>query len=274
MKKSLTGILILLAIIRLNGQETIQNKNTFRGTRFVNSQSANLAEKGEFLLLIQHRFGDISNGFYELFGLDQASMRLGFEFGIGKAFNLGIGRSTYMKTFDAFGKFRITSQSDHFPLTMSLSTGGSIPTIRNFFPDSHSSFSDKYSANTQLHIAWSNERIGIQFSPGYLKTGYILAQNKNLSFATAGVGLSMKLSKKSSVNLEYLHPFTNDLKSNPLSLGFDIDTGGHLFQLVVSNSQRMFDQGIFTDSSGDWLKGHLYFGFNLVRSFNYIYQYE
>jgi len=259
----------------LSGQETETIKNASRGTKFVNGQSVNLAENGEMLLLIQHRFGDITGGLYELFGLDQASMRLGFEYGLGKNINLGIGRSTFMKTYDAFGKLKLATQSVQFPLSLVLTAGGSIPTLRNFFPEKNDSFSDKFSGNAQVNIAWSNSRFGIQVSPGYLKTGYLPVLAKSLSMVTTGVGVSVKLSKKASANLEYLYHFNPDLKNNkPLSLGFDVDTGGHLFQLIVSNSQRMFEQGIYTDISGDWLKGKLFFGFNLVRSFNLRYQYE
>ena len=100
MNWKITFLLVLFMLFKqVTAQEKEQVENIFQGTRFVNSQSANMAEKGELLLLIQHRFGDISGGFYELFGLDQASMRLGFEYGFGRNFNLGFGRSTWLKTF-------------------------------------------------------------------------------------------------------------------------------------------------------------------------------
>lgn len=271
--RKLSFLLLLIIIgITANAQEAEKVKNAFRGTRLVNSQSASLADNGDLLLLIQHRFGDISGGGYELFGLDQASMRIGFEYGFGENFNLGIGRSTFMKTFDTFGKFRIVQQNDNFPLTMVVTAGGSIPSIRDFFPEGFDNFSDKVSINAQLHIAATIRNIGFQLSPGYLKTGYLPSENDNFSCFTLGIGGSVKISKKVSANIEYLHPFafgTNN--QNPLSLGVDLDTGGHLFQLILSSSQRMFDQALYTNTSGSWTKGSLFFGFNLVREFNLKY---
>lgn len=268
------GIIFLLSLFNfsINAQETEITKNAFQGTRFVNSQSVNLAKKGELLMFIQHRFGDINGGAYEFFGLDQASMRIGFEYGFGKNFNLGIGRSTYLKTFDTFGKFRIVQQSNNFPFSMVITAGGSVPSIKNYFPEKYNNFSDKVSANAQIHLATTINSIGFQISPGYLNTGYLLSENNSFSIFTLGMGGSVKISKKVSANIEYLHNFNSQISNiNPLSFGVDLDTGGHLFQLVLSNSQRMFDQAFYTGTTGDWTKGSLFFGFNLIRGFNLKY---
>lgn len=272
MRKLSFILIIILIAIATNAQEAEKVKNTFRGTRFVNAQSVNLADKGDLMLLIQHRFGDISGGGYEFFGLDEASMRIGFEYGFGKNINIGIGRSTYLKTFDAFGKYRFIEQNNNFPITIVATVGGSLPSIRNYFPDEFDNFSDKFSWNGQFHLASTIKNFGFQLSPGFLKTGYLMEENKNLSFFTLGFGGSVKISKKISANIEYLHPFTSKITGkNSLSLGMDLDTGGHLFQLILSNSQRMFDQALYTQTTGDWTKGSLFFGFNLIREFNLKY---
>lgn len=268
------GILLVFILFCscIQAQETEITKNVFQGTRFVNSQSANLAKRGKLLMMIQHRFGDISGGGYEFFGLDQASMRIGFEYGFAKNFNLGIGRSTYLKTFDAFAKYSFVQQNNNFPISVVLTGGGSIPSIRNYFPEEHDNFSDKLSANAQLNFASTIKNFGIQISPGYLNTGYLIIEEESFSVFTLGVAGSVKISKKVSANIEYLHNFNDDISNvNPLSLGVDLDTGGHLFQLILSNSQRMFDQAYYTSTSGDWTKGSLFFGFNLIRGFNLKY---
>ncbi len=268
------GILLVFILFCscIKAQETEITKNVFQGTRFVNSQSANLAKRGKLLMMIQHRFGDISGGGYEFFGLDQASMRIGFEYGFAKNFNLGVGRSTYLKTFDAFAKYRIVQQNNNFPISVVLSGGGSVPSIRNYFPKEHNNFSDKLSINAQLHFATAIKNIGIQLTPGYLHTGYLIDEKESFSIFTLGLGGAIKISKKVSANIEYLHNFNNDISNiSPLSLGIDLDTGGHLFQLILSNSQRMFDQAHYTSTSGDWTKGSLFFGFNLIRGFNLKY---
>lgn len=253
-------------------EETEPVKNSFKGTHFVNGQSVNLVQKGELHLHIQHRFGDISGGAYELFGLDQASMRLGFEYGFGNNFNLGIGRSSWLKTFDGFAKYSFAKQTSDFPFSAVVTLGGSLPTIRDYFPNEYDNFSDKFSWEAQLHLAKTMGKIGVQLSPGFLKTGYINTISQNLSVFTLGAGGSVIISKKVSANLEYLAPFNSDIPGeNALSLGVDIDTGGHLFQLVLSNSQRMFNQAVYTNTTGEWAEGKLFFGFNLIREFKLKY---
>ncbi|MCG6186244.1 DUF5777 family beta-barrel protein [Maribellus maritimus] len=274
--KHLLTTTILLCILGIGvsyaQEEEESQDNIFKGTRFVNAQSANLVEKGKLNLSIQHRFGDISGGLYELFGLDLATMRLGFEYGFGENFNLGIGRSTYLKTYDGFAKFRFVQQSSDFPFTITATAEGAIPTLKNYFPDSNDDFSDKFSGAVQLHLAKTIQNFGLQISPGYLNTGYLNSENTSYSLFTLGLGGSVKVSKKVSVNLEYLHSFNDDYSNTkPLSLGVDLDTGGHLFQLIVSNSQQMFGQYLYTHTNGDWGDGHVYFGFNLIRQFRIKY---
>ncbi len=76
MKKLMLYFTFYMLISSVSAQEQNNVNNIFKGTRCINGQSANLVEHGKLLLLIQHRFGDISGGAYQLFGLDQATMRL------------------------------------------------------------------------------------------------------------------------------------------------------------------------------------------------------
>lgn len=273
-----SAILILLAFF-CSTQAFAQNeaepvKNVSQGTRLINLHSANVADKYELQMFIQHRFGDVSGGFYELFGLDESSSRIGFEYGLFNNFNIGIGRSSYMKTFDSFLKYRILSQSSTVPLTVTASVAGSFPTIKDVIPEAFSDFSEKASGDVQLHIARSWKAFGFQVSPGYIGTGYIPVENASYSFFTLGVGGSARLTKKVSVNIEYLHRFEDKIDYvNPLSASVNIDTGGHLFQIMISNAQQMYDQGIIANPAGDWSEGRFYLGFNLVREFNFK-QYE
>lgn len=273
------GILIVVLTITVNafawGQEHEKKEidPIFKGSRFIHGQSANLAHQGELFLLIQHRFGDISGGMYDFFGLDYASMRLGFEYGITDNLNIGIGRSTMLKTYNGMVKYRFARQTETFPLTIAATAESSLPSLRDYFPDPYNSLSDKLSAGLMLHLASTVGKFGFQLTPGFLRTGYLLNEAGNFSLFTTDIGASVKVSKKVSVNLEYMHHFNQDLISKkPLSLGLDLDTGGHLFQIMVSNTQAMFTQGLYTNSFGDWSKGKVYFGFNLIREFDLIYR--
>jgi hypothetical protein len=275
MKIFLLSALAFLLILNSDAQDEmseVKNINhAFQGTRFVNEQSVNLADHGELRLYIQHRFGEIDGGLYQLFGLDQATMRLGFEYGLGKNLNVGFGRSTFLKTYDVYAKGRIAGQTEAFPLSIALVAAGSVPTLRNYFPDDENNFSSKFSGNIQLLLAKTFGPVGLQVSPGFLNTGYLLAKNGKISTITMGFAGSVRVSSDVSVNLEYLHPFIDLGPVKPLSLGVDIDTGGHLFQLILSNSQQFFTKGLYTATQGNWGDGVLFFGFNLIREFRIKY---
>jgi hypothetical protein len=261
----------IFSVYALFAQDEVKPvKNVFLGTRFINLQSANVAEKYELQMLIQHRFGDLSGGFYELFGLDEASMRIGFDYGITNNLNVGVGRSSYMKTFDSFIKYRFLTQSSAMPLTLTASVAGSFPTIRNVIPDEFSDFSKKASGNVQLHFARSFKNFALQVSPGYIGTGYIPVENDSYSFFTMAFGGAVKLAKKVTFNIEYLYRFEDEINYvNPFSASVDLGTAGHLFQIMISNTQQMYDQAIITNPTGDWTEGHLFLGFNLIRAFNF-----
>lgn len=268
----------LLFVLNLHAQDSEDDeiKAVFRGTRFVHAQSSNLAEPGDLILLIQHRFGDISEGMYEFFGLDQATMRLGFEYGVAKFLTVGIGRSSMFKTYDGALKFRLFQQTTDFPLTIAATFGASLPTEKNYFPEQVTKFSDKYSGNAQLHLAKTMGVVSLLVSPGYLYTGYYKDSKtnsyKNLDVITLGLGGSVKLAKNVTLNLEYLHNFNDRITAmKALSAGVDLVYGEHLFQLMVTNSQAMFNQALYTNTMGDWSKGNIYFGFNLIRKFRLKY---
>lgn len=249
------------------GTEAIDN--VFMGTRLVNAQSANPVEKGTLILLIQHRFGDISGGAYEFFGLDQAEMRLGFEYGVAKGLALGIGRSTFQKTYDAFVKAGIAKQSSSFPFAGTFTASGYITTMKNYFMEPHDGFSDKMASYLELEIVRNFKGISVQISPAYMFTGFVPEAGESRSFPVVTGALSLAVSKRVNINMEYTHHFSDMLPGNnrPLSIGADIDTGGHLFQLVLSNTQGMTEQGIYKRSTGDWTTGNIFFGFNLIRNF-------
>lgn len=247
-------------------------ENSFRGTRFVNGHSVNLADKGLLLFLIQHRFGRLDGGVYELFGLDHATMRLGFEYGLGRNLNVGFGRSSWLKTYDIFAKYRFIQPTVNFPVTVAAVAETSIPTLRNYFPAAHDNLTSKSAVHAQLLLAGAFGRFGFQLSPGYMSTGFLPVMNENIGMFTTGVAGSVFISDMFSVNLEYLHWLHSEFQgAKPLSISVDLTTRGHLFQLILSNSQAMFSQSLYTATPGNWQDGMIYLGFNLIREFRINY---
>jgi hypothetical protein len=88
-----------------------------------------------------------------------------------------------------------------------------------------------------------------------------------------GAGGRMKLTRRISLNAEYYYVMNSNNKymsqpvHNPLSIGFDIETGGHVFQLIFTNSLAMIEKGFIGETTGQWTHGDIHFGFNISRVF-------
>ena len=253
--------------ITVNQDEEI---DLFRGNRLVNGHATKFTNEGELILFISHRFGKLNGGFYELFGLDQASMRFGFDYGVSDRLNLGFGRSTIQKTYDFFAKLKLVQATSQSPFDIAAIGGYSVATVRNFFPAKNDGLGDRSTFWAQLLAATRLNDVSLQFMPTILNSAYIPELGGSHTNFALGAGASAKISKRVSLNAEYYYQISNDFPdaSSPLSFGIDIETGGHLFQLTISNTQAMFEKGFISENTGNWGDGEIYFGFNLIRVFN------
>ncbi len=298
MKKSLNKIILLLftlcsAGLYTNGQDTTDLMSqleqevigdsksttsyttaTFKTTRLINGHTVENAGKGVMDVKISHRFGKLNAGGYELFGLDNATMRMGVDYGINRYLMIGIGRSTYQKTFDAFFKLKLLRQSTgkrKMPLTLSYVPTIALKSLKFEDPNRKNYFSSRLYYSHQLIIGRKfSESTSLQIMPTYVHRNLVkLAAEPNRLFAV-GVGGRQKLSKRISINAEYYYQLPDYKLSgttNSLSVGFDIETGGHVFQLHFTNSQGMNERTFITETTGEWGKGDIYFGFNISRVF-------
>ncbi|KFC19632.1 DUF5777 family beta-barrel protein [Chryseobacterium sp. FH1] len=280
----MTKILVFLLMISstfaysqedlLKDIDTISTSTTtappaFKALQIVTGQSTKLTAKNEWYVVIAHRFGDISTGFKNFFGLDDASTKLGVIYGLTDEISLSLSRETNMKTFEAGTKYRLLKQSDNMPVDLVgynvLAVNTDLSTDN--YPDLK--FSDRLSYLTQALISRRfSDNFSLQLTPSYVhKNLYEPSVENNNQFLT-GLGGRYKISKRISVNAEYFVNFDDhSFYKNPLSLGLDIETGGHVFQLLFSNSQLNSDIGYLTNATGKWEKGQIFFGFNLYRVF-------
>jgi len=244
----------------------------FKTTRIVNGQSIENVGAGVLDFKILHRFGPISQGGYNFFGLDQATMRLGLDYGITKKLMIGIGRSTFEKQYDVFVKYKILSQQvgeHNFPLSISY-VGTSIYKSINDLSLTYQPYtSDRFSFAHQILLARKfNDQFSLQITPTLLH--YNIVENRTLpnDFYSLGIGFRQKISKRINITTEYFYRYNKlDGYYDPLSVGVDIETGGHVFQLHVSNSTGMTERTFINETTGSWAKGDLRFGFNISRVF-------
>ena len=248
---------------------------TFKSTRIMNGHSVERMAPGVLDFRISHRFGRINSGAYEFFGLDQANIHLSLEYGISKWLMVGIGRGTYEKTFDGFAKFTVVRQSTgkkSFPLSVSLFSSAAYRTLKPAPLEEDYTFSERTSYAGQLLVARKmNQNLSLQLMPSVISR-YVPGTEPDILWA-AGAGGRIKLARRVSLNAEYYYCFNpgsymNSEVYNPLSVGFDIETGGHVFQLIFTNSVAMIEKGFIGETTGSWGKGDIHFGFNISRVFN------
>lgn len=272
-------------LLSLLGEEKTVNYTTasFKSTRVINLQSTENMAAGELDIRISHRFGFISGGLYELYGLDQATIRLGADYGITDRLMIGGGRSSYEKTYDGFLKYKILRQSAgarNTPLTMAFMTSMAIKTLKFSDPTRENYFSSNLYYTFQLVLGRKfSDNFSFELVPSLVHRNLVATVDEENDVFAIGAGGRIKLSKRVSFNAEYIYVLPNQLAPqyyNSLSIGFDIETGGHVFQLHFSNSTSMIEKGFITETVGHWGKGKdedgkpltIHLGFNLSRVFN------
>ena len=254
--------------------ETIYTEATFKGTRIINGHSVEVRAPGVLDFVISHRFGRLNSGAYEFFGLDEANIRLGLEYGLWKGLNVGIGRSSFEKTFDGYLKYQLLRQrsgATSLPFSVVGFASVAINSLRNDNPERPLPFSSRMDYTYQLLIARKfNSAFSLQLSPTLVHRNLVVTRAMNNKLFALGVAGRYKLTQRVALNLEYyyrLNASSEDLFYNPLAIGFDIETGGHVFQLHFTNARAMIEEGFITETTGNFLSGDIHFGFNVSRVF-------
>jgi hypothetical protein len=247
---------------------------SFKTNRVINLHSLENTPGGELDIKIQHRFGFLNSGAYELFGLDQSTIRIGGDWGITDRLMVGVGRSSFEKTYDGFIKFKLLRQTEgakKFPVTVALMSSMAIKTIRPSDPDRENYFSNKLYYTFQMILGRKiSNGFSLQLSPTLVHRNLVTTAAEENDVLALGAGARLKLGKRVSLNAEYVYVLPDQLADqykNSMSVGFDIETGGHVFQLHFSNSTSMIEKGFIAETVGDWGNGDIHFGFNIARIF-------
>ncbi|WP_299212012.1 DUF5777 family beta-barrel protein [uncultured Aquimarina sp.] len=263
----------LLEELASDVQEDNYVTSTFKGLKIVNFESTKLVNKRNLFFVVAHRFGSVENGIDDFFGLDQAVTQLKFIYGITDGLNVGIARSSFQKTYGGHIKYRIARQKKGgFPFTI---VGYNLLTINTGLEKDQLpklEFNNRLSYVSQILISKKvSKRLSLELAPSYLHENFVRFDDQDNSQFIMGVGGRYKLTNRFSLNLDYGYHFNRSSSStfkNPLSIGFDIETGGHVFQVHFTNAQPMFENGFLGQGSGDWGDGDFFFGFNLSRVFD------
>jgi len=246
----------------------------FKSSRVIMSHSMEMIRPGVLDFRILHRFGNINDGAYEFFGLDNATMRMSFDFGITKNLMIGVGRSTNQKELDGFIKYRIIHQSKGkgvMPFSLLAVAGSTMSLLKWSDPTRKNYFTSRMAYYGQVILGRKlSEVVSLQLMPTIVHRNLVPTANDPSDMIAVGAGARIKMSKRISFNVDYyyrVNPNETDGTFNPLSIGFDIETGGHVFQLHFTNAIGMNEKTFLTQSTNDWSKGDIQFGFNISRTF-------
>jgi hypothetical protein len=271
---------------------------TFKGSKIINAQSTETVKARTCDFSITHRFGNIgvqsNGGGHTLYGLDNVTdVRIGFDFGITNDLTLGFGRSKIDELVDGLVKYRILTQTidNHIPISLafygdmsydareaSKFYSGMAPTAGFKQKDVH-----RFAYTSQLLIArkfgW---RFSMQLMPTYQHRNFVIgtinADNSAVEtndLLSMGAGFRFKLTKRFAIIADYFYTLsdyrTNNSANpfyNPLAVGVEIETGGHVFHLNFTNASGIIENNYIPNTTDSWAKGGFKFGFNISRVFN------
>jgi hypothetical protein len=264
----------LLSLLDEDSTEVIRVTNSFKSTRVIASHSLEHVAGGVLDFRIMHRFGALNTGSMELFGLDQATIRLGFDYGITDRLSVGIGRSSLYKEIDGFLKYKALWQSEgakNIPVSLILVAGTTVSMLEWSDPDRENYFSSRMGYYYQAIVGRKfSDAFSVQLGPLLVHRNLVETSEDHHDVFAAEIGGRIKLSQRIAVTADYFFIFPGQLpdeNSNPFSVGFDIETGGHVFQLHFTNAPAMNEKTFITDTKGKWADGDIHLGFNISRVF-------
>jgi hypothetical protein len=252
---------------------------TFKASRIINGHSIEQMKKRQLDFRISHRFGPLNDGAYGLFGLDQSKIHFSLEYGLTDWLMLGAGRGSLNKTYDSFAKFRLLRQSSGarwMPVSLSYFTSVELNSLKFQDPTRTNYFTSRLAFVHQLLIARKfNDKFSFQLSPTFIHRNLVKTELDMNDVYAMGFGARYKLSKRLSLNAEYYYNYNPNNKFqdtkyyNSASVGIDIETGGHVFQIMLTNSLGMREGSFIPQTTDNWFDKGIHLGFNISRVFSF-----
>ncbi|MDN3667778.1 DUF5777 family beta-barrel protein [Echinicola jeungdonensis] len=244
---------------------------TFKGTRLINGHTVETRPEGTLDFIISHRFGRVNSGSYQFFGLDDSNIRLGLDYAITDRLTIGVGRNSFEKIYDGLVKYKILWQESgekNMPVSLVWYSNMAIKTFKR--PDLPMNFKRKLAYTHQAILARKFNKISLQLAPTLVHRNLVPRPTDKNNLYALGMGGKYQVTPGTAINLEYIYRANapdNDRNHNAVAIGVDIETGGHVFQLHLTNSRAMTESGFIPSTTGDFWDGDIHFGFNISRTF-------
>ncbi len=261
----------LLDLLEDDAAAEIFNYPAFKAMKIGNLQSTKVATKGEIYMYVSHRFGSVKDGVSTFFGLDNANTKIQLVYGLMEGLQIGLSRESLRKTYAGSIKMKLADQTNKFPLNLSGYATINLNTELSKERYPNMKYADRLSYAYQLLIARRvSTKFSIELAPTFVRQNLVLEPFQQHNQFAMGLGGRFKITKRMSINLDYIYNFNRAEESvynDPLTIGIDIETGGHVFQLLFSNGQSTNEPGFISNAEGNWRDGDVFFGFNIVRVF-------
>lgn len=283
MKHTLLLALLFLASMGLQAQDDLLGEleeiaeeeefiyPAFKAMKIGNLQSTKVADKGDWYMYVSHRFGALKDGVETFFGLDNANTKIQMFYGLLDGVQVGLSRESFRKTYAGHIKMKLINQTNKFPLTVTAYSTININSQLKKEQYPNMKYGDRLSYATQLLISrrFSNS-FSFEIAPTFVRQNLVFEKEQDHEQYALGLGFRYKLTKRMSINADYIYNFSRwdgTAYKDPLTIGLDIETGGHVFQLLFTNSQSTNEPSFISNAGGDWGDGDIFFGFNIVRVF-------
>ncbi len=226
--------------------------NAFKSTRVIASHSIEHVAGGVLDFRIMHRFGELNGGAYEFYGLDQATIRLGLDYGITDRITVGVGRSSLHKELDGFLKYRLLWQSKgakNIPLTIDVIAGVTANMMKWSDPERKNYFSSRMGYYYQVLFGRKfSEAFSLQIAPLLVHRNLVEKTTDEHDIYSVEVGTRIKLTRRLAITADYFYILPDQLPD-------------------VKNAPAMNEKTFITENTGKWSKGDIHFGFNISRVF-------
>ncbi|MCG8326906.1 MAG: DUF5777 family beta-barrel protein [Chitinophagales bacterium] len=261
----------LLDLLEEEATEATFDYLAFKAMKIGNLQSTKVAQGGDMYMYVSHRFGTVKDGVSTFFGLDNANTKIQLVYGVWDGFQVGLSRESLRKTYAGSAKLKLAEQTDKFPFYLTAYGTVNLNTQLDEEIYPKMKYADRLSYTSQLLIArrFSN-KFSLEIAPTFVRQNLVWEPFQEHNQYALGIGGRYRLTKRMSINADYVYNFSRAEQSvynDPLTIGIDIETGGHVFQLLFSNAQSTNEPGFISNAEGDWNEGDVFFGFNIVRVF-------
>ncbi len=251
---------------------------TFKTTRLINFHTVEVLSRRSLDFRISHRFGDFNTGAYNAWGVDGgANIRLALEYCHGSRLMFGIGRTSGKKIADGFLKYRLlkqTTKGGGMPVSVTLFTGVYHTFLQNVIIDGKNKYQtvpDRLSYCHQIMVGRKfSSRFSFQLTAAMVHFNLVdKITDKNDCFVVGGV-TRFKFAKRQAITVEYgyrLNKYSNDKLYDSFGIGYDLETGGHVFQIHLTNSFGLTEDQYFMYTNSSWDNWGIRLGFNISRVF-------